>query len=154
MSNTIKPKRSYTSTNVPSGLAAGELAVNAADKKTWIGNSTGTGNVLIASLSLSDMTGTLAIANGGTNITSYTVGDLLYCSASNVLSKLAGNTTTGKQFLSQTGTGSASAAPSWSALPSYLPVYTRSGSTTNVSVANGSFTVTLRGGSTVNVTVS
>ncbi len=52
---------------------------------------------------------------GGTNITSYTLGDTLYSSATNVLSKLAGNTTTTKKFLAQTGTGSVSAAPSWEA---------------------------------------
>lgn len=50
---------------------------------------------------------------GGTGLTTYTLGDLLYSSASNVLSKLAGNTTTTKKFLSQTGTGAASAAPVW-----------------------------------------
>lgn len=50
---------------------------------------------------------------GGTNITSYALGDTLYASASNVLSKLAGNTTTTQKFLTQTGTGSASAAPIW-----------------------------------------
>lgn len=34
------------------------------------------------------VTGTLPIANGGTNITTYAVGDILYCSATDVLSKL------------------------------------------------------------------
>jgi len=53
---------------------------------------------------------------GGTNITSYTLGDTLYASATNVLSKLAGNTTTTQKFLAQTGTGAASAAPAWTAL--------------------------------------
>lgn len=38
------------------------------------------------------LAGTLAIANGGTNITTYTAGDLLYASATNVLSKLAKGT--------------------------------------------------------------
>ncbi len=33
------------------------------------------------------VTGILPIANGGTNISSYNTGDLLYCSATNVLSK-------------------------------------------------------------------
>ncbi len=55
-------------------------------------------------------------AQGGTGQTSYTTGDLLYASGATALSKLAGNTTTTKQFLSQTGTGSASAAPVWGAL--------------------------------------
>lgn len=53
---------------------------------------------------------------GGTNITSYTLGDTLYASATNVLSKLSGNTTTTQKFLAQTGSGSVSAAPSWTTL--------------------------------------
>lgn len=50
---------------------------------------------------------------GGTNLTSYALGDTLYASATNTLSKLAGNTTTSQKFLTQTGTGSVSAAPIW-----------------------------------------
>ena len=53
---------------------------------------------------------------GGTGITTYTTGDILYASATNVLSKLSGNITTGKLFLSQTGSGAVSAAPVWSAM--------------------------------------
>lgn len=53
---------------------------------------------------------------GGTNITSYTLGDTLYASATDTLAKLAGNTTTTKKFLSQTGTGSVSTAPTWETL--------------------------------------
>lgn len=55
---------------------------------------------------------------GGTGLSSYTLGDTLYASASNTLATLAGNTTTTRKFLSQTGTGSASAAPVWNALVS------------------------------------
>lgn len=53
---------------------------------------------------------------GGTNLTTYTLGDTIYASATNTLSKLAGNTTTTNKFLTQTGTGSASAAPVWKVL--------------------------------------
>jgi hypothetical protein len=53
---------------------------------------------------------------GGTDITSYTLGDTLYASATDTLAKLAGNTATTKKFLAQTGTGAASAAPVWTAL--------------------------------------
>lgn len=53
---------------------------------------------------------------GGTDITSYTLGDTLYSSATDTLSKLAGNTTTTQKFLTQTGTGSVSAAPIWKVL--------------------------------------
>jgi len=59
------------------------------------------------------VSGALPIANGGTNITTYTLGDTLYSSAANTLAKLAGNTTTTKKFLVQTGTGAVSAVPAW-----------------------------------------
>ena len=68
MATPIKPKRSYTATNVPSGLSAGELAVNAADGKVWIGSSDGKSNVLISSLSLSDMAGTTSNVTEGSNL--------------------------------------------------------------------------------------
>jgi len=44
------------------------------------------------------------------------IGDLIYGGASGVATRLAGNITTTKQFLSQTGGGAASAAPVWSAV--------------------------------------
>ncbi len=61
-------------------------------------------------------TGTLPEARGGTNQSSYTLGDILYASAANTLSRLAGNTTTTKKFLTQTGDGTNSAAPAWSTI--------------------------------------
>ena len=51
------------------------------------------------------------------NIFINSLGDTLYSSGTNVLSKLPGNTTAIQMFLTQTGTGSASAAPSWQPLP-------------------------------------
>lgn len=83
-----------------------------------------------------------------------TLGDSIYGGASGVATRLAGNTTTAKQFLSQTGTGSASAAPVWSALPTVLPVLNRSGSTVSVSVGNGVLPVLTRAGGTVNVAIN
>lgn len=50
---------------------------------------------------------------GGTGQTTYALGDTLYSDATNSLAKLSGNTTATKKFLSQTGTGTVSAAPSW-----------------------------------------
>jgi hypothetical protein len=58
----------------------------------------------------------LGETHGGTGLTSYVLGDTVYASASNTLAKLAGNTTTTQKFLTQTGTGAASAAPIWKAL--------------------------------------
>lgn len=54
---------------------------------------------------------------GGTAQSTYTLGDTLYSSASNTLSKLAGNTQATLMVLSQLGDGSASAAPVWIPLP-------------------------------------
>jgi hypothetical protein len=54
--------------------------------------------------------------HGGTNQTTYVLGDTLYASAANTLSKLAGNTTAGIQYLAQTGTGAVSAAPVWTTI--------------------------------------
>jgi hypothetical protein len=59
------------------------------------------------------VSGTLGATNGGTSFSSYILGDIIYSSASNTLAKLAGNTTTTKKFLVQTGTGAVSAAPAW-----------------------------------------
>lgn len=81
------------------------------------------------------------------------VGDTIYGGTSGAATRLAGNTTTAKQFLSQTGTGSASQAPVWSALPTVLPVLNRAGSTVSVSVGNGVLPVLNRSGSTINVAV-
>lgn len=50
---------------------------------------------------------------GGTGLTSYTLGDMLYSSSSNALSVLSGNTETSVKVLTQKGTGTVSAAPSW-----------------------------------------
>ena len=44
---------------------------------------------LAVDLSASDITGTLAVSDGGTNITSYAKGDILIASATNTLSKLS-----------------------------------------------------------------
>ncbi|MEO6077581.1 MAG: hypothetical protein ABIP54_02230 [Candidatus Andersenbacteria bacterium] len=58
----------------------------------------------------------VAETHGGTNQTTYALGDTLYASAANTLSKLAGNITAVKQYLSQTGTGAVSAAPAWATI--------------------------------------
>jgi hypothetical protein len=71
--------------------------------------------------------GTLPIGNGGTGQTTAanafnalspitTLGDLIYGSAANTSSRLAGNITVTPMFLKQTGTGAASTAPVWSTL--------------------------------------
>lgn len=58
---------------------------------------------------------TLAGLGGLTNPMT-TLGDIIYGGASGAVTRLAGNITTTRQFLSQTGTGSASAAPAWATI--------------------------------------
>jgi len=55
-----------------------------------------------------DITGTVPVANGGTNIASYTVGDVLYASGATTLTKLAG-VATGNALIS----GGVATAPAY-----------------------------------------
>jgi hypothetical protein len=59
------------------------------------------------------VSGSLPATNGGTGQNAYATGDMIYSDTTNSLAKLSGNTTTTKKFLTQTGTGSGSAAPDW-----------------------------------------
>lgn len=97
------------------GANSGLAAIQAADVPTLNQNTTGTA---------SNVTGTVAIANGGTGQTSAsaafnalspntTLGDITYGSGTNTSTRLAGSTSATKQFLTQTGNGSTSAAPAW-----------------------------------------
>ena len=125
---------STTAAAVPvnTNLANGELAINITDGKLYYKDNTGTVKLLadnaittpvtsitFASTGLTPSTatsgaitvgGTLATGNGGTNITTYTTGDILYASATNVLSKLA--STTAGYVLTAGGVG---VAPAWAA---------------------------------------
>jgi len=96
-------------TNTWGKLAAG------AGYKSLVMNAGGT-NVEWNAVALDQsgsVSGALPATNGGTGLSTYTLGDTVYSSAANTLAKLAGNTTTTKKFLVQTGTGSVSAAPEW-----------------------------------------
>ena len=59
-------------------------------------------------VSATSLTGVLPVANGGTNISSYTIGDLIYASGTTTLSKLA-DVATGNVLLS----GGVGVAPAW-----------------------------------------
>ena len=52
----------------------------------------------------------------GLIVTNQALGDVLYASSASAFARLAGNTTTTKKFLTQTGNGAVSAAPTWSTL--------------------------------------
>lgn len=132
--------KNTTTTGVPS------IAV-AADFPTLNQNTTGTA---------ANVTGTVALGNGGTGQTTAaaaynalspmtTLGDIEYESAANTASRLAGNTSATKKFLTQTGTGTVSAAPGWSTiaaadLPSPFTSGTASGSTSKFATVTGTLT--------------
>lgn len=92
---------------------------------------------------------TLATSRGGTNIASYTQGDLLYCSATNVLSKLAISGSNGK-FLTSNGT-----IPSWGAVtPGNLSVKTKTHSDTGYTVLSTDDAISFdTGGGVISVTL-
>jgi hypothetical protein len=99
------------------------------------------------------VSGTLGATNGGTAQSTYTLGDTLYSSATNTLAKLAGQTTTTQKFLSQTGTGAASAAPVWDTIPAASITGLGTMSTQNanaVTITGGSLDNVVIGGSTAN----
>jgi hypothetical protein len=106
-------------------------------------------NAMIANSTINlttKVTGVLPEGNGGTNQSTYTLGDTLYASAANTLSKLAGNITSTRKFLRQVGTGVVSAAPVWDTLqsgdiPSLSGTYlTIDGVTTGATIQSQVFT--------------
>lgn len=96
---------------------------------------------LLKTNNLSDVASASAAFNNISPLT--TLGDTLYASGVNTNARLSGNTTTTKQFLTQTGTGAVSAAPAWDILaPTDLPTITLTGDVTGAS-AGGSIATTI-----------
>ncbi len=78
----------------------------------------------------------ITTAYGGTGLSSFAVGDILYGAGLTTIALLAGNTSTQRRFLSQTGNGTVSAAPSWQAVTaSDLPVANLAGTTNQISLS-------------------
>jgi len=103
--------------------------------------------------SASAVSGSLGATYGGTGQVTYTLGDMLYSDASNSLAKVPGQTTTTQKFLSQTGTGTASAAPTWSTVPASSITGLGTMSTQNanaVAITGGTINDVIIGGSTPN----
>lgn len=102
---------------------------------------TGGGTVALGASTSLALAVPVSVADGGTGQTTAaaafdglspitTLGDLIYGSAASTASRLAGNTSATKQYLVQTGTGTASAAPAWAAIAAGdVPVFLPSGTT-------------------------
>ena len=110
--------------------------------------------------------------HGDTVAASPVLGDIIYGNVTPAWTKLTGNTTTTKKFLTQTGTGAVSAAPTWNGiadgdLPSALTGKTYNGLTVTTSagtltiannasaalVTSGNFSITLIATNTTSVTL-
>jgi hypothetical protein len=101
--------------DIPSVVPSALTKVDDTNVTITLGGTPATALLQAVSLTMG-WTGTLSETRGGTNQSTYALGDTLYASAANTLSKLAGNITTTKQYLSQTGTGAVSAAPVWATI--------------------------------------
>lgn len=94
----------------------------------------------------------LASSDSGNKVVfSAGIKDVFVTYPSEVAVVSSNNAGTSGYALKSNGTG---VAPSWQALPTYLPVLTNAGSTVNVAAANGYLPVLTNGGATVNVSVS
>lgn len=99
----------------PTSYASNQIALYGKDvsSKTelFLVDEAGTEHQLTSNylLNLATVTGSLSPTNGGTGLTSLTLGDILYASASNTISALAKNTTA-TRYLSNTGTSN---IPAW-----------------------------------------
>ena len=90
--------------------------------------------------------GTWASPSGSFTNPMTTLGDIIYENATPAPARLAGNTTSTKMMLSQTGTGSVSAAPVWAALVSGdIPnnAANTSGTAANITASSNSTLTTL-----------
>lgn len=91
-----------------------KLGIGAAYKSLVV-NGAGT-NVEWNALALNQsgsVSGALPATNGGTGLTGYNVGEMIYANTTTSFDVVTRNTTTTKKFLTQTGTGTSAQAPAW-----------------------------------------
>lgn len=97
----------------PTTAVLGGVFSKAAVSSNWLRSLGTDGNLTASQPAFTDISGTAAPTQGGTGLTAYNTGDIIYGSASNTLAALAGNITTTRKFMRQTGNGAVSAAPAW-----------------------------------------
>jgi hypothetical protein len=95
-----------TTTNRPAACGPGDI---------YFGTDAAAGQNLFFCTATNSWT-QMAAGGGGSSNPMTTLGDIIFGGAGGAATRLSGNTTATKQFLTQTGTGSVSAAPAWSAM--------------------------------------
>ena len=92
----------------PGASSKGGVQSKAAVSSQFLTQISTTGVVSAAQPAFTDVSGTAAVVQGGTGLSSYTIGDLIYASGTTALSKLA-DVATGSALIS----GGVGVAPSW-----------------------------------------
>lgn len=146
----------YSTTTVPNTVTTGDIWMATGTNVTGI-----LADVAVGSYLRSSGVGLSPGYSATTLPSSSTLGDIWYGSATNVISALAGNTVAAKRFLTQTGTGTVSAAPGWNAivagdLPGSFSGFANPTALSGPTVVNGSATTAMRsdGAPAVNQTAS
>jgi hypothetical protein len=144
-------------------VAAGDMLYASAGNTLAALVKAAAGNVLLAGEAPSwgkvglttHVSGTLGVGNGGTGLAAYAVGDLLYASAANALSKLA-DVAVGNVLIS----GGVGVAPAWGKVgltthvEGVLPVANGGTGTTTGSITGTGALVLAAGGANQNVTLT
>jgi len=113
LSQTSNGLPTWETISIPSGSTLSSSVSNNISSLISLTTTGGTSAVLSPASIVMTWTGQLGATLGGTGIGSYVLGDILCASTTTTLTKITGNITTSKQYLTQTGNGTSSAQPVW-----------------------------------------
>ena len=98
MATQLRIKRGTTNANAPSGLTAGEMAINLVDKKLYVGGTAGTNTIFLDSTAVAG----LSTANTFTQLNTFSAG--ISASGATFTGSISGATATFSKDITVTGT--------------------------------------------------